>query len=40
VVTDLLARQTANRAEGKPPGNMYHVISNERISFLNPTEND
>src|SRR4026207_1103421 len=27
VVTDLLARQAANRAEGKPPGNLYHVIS-------------
>lgn len=38
VVTDLLARQAANRAEGKPPGNLYHVISNERISFLSPTE--
>jgi uncharacterized protein (TIGR02246 family) len=38
VVTDLLARQAANRAEGKPPGNLYHVISNERISFVSPTE--
>ena len=38
VVTDLLARQAANRAEGKPPGNLYHVISNERISFTSPTE--
>ena len=38
VVTDLLARQAANRAEGKPPGNLYHVISNERMSFTSPTE--
>jgi len=38
VVTGLLARQAANRAEGKPPGNLYHVISNERISFQSPTE--
>jgi hypothetical protein len=38
VVTGLLARQAANRADGKPPGNLYHVISNERISFQSPTE--
>jgi len=38
VVTDLLARQAANRARGEPPGNLYHVISNERISFISPTE--
>src|SRR4051812_45009190 len=38
VVTDMQARQAANRAEGKPPGNLYHVISNERISFTSPTE--
>lgn len=38
VVTDLQARQAANRAEGKPPGNLYHVISNERVSFRSPTE--
>jgi hypothetical protein len=38
VVTDLQARQAANRAQGKPPGNLYHVISNERISFTSPTE--
>ena len=37
VVTDLQARQAANRAAGKPPGNLYHVISNERISFETPT---
>ena len=38
VVTDLQARQALNRAEGKPPGNLYHVISNERISFTSATE--
>jgi 3-phenylpropionate/cinnamic acid dioxygenase small subunit len=38
VVTGLQARQAANRAEGKPPGALYHVISNERISFQSPTE--
>jgi hypothetical protein len=38
VVTDLLARQAKNRAEGKPTGNLYHVISNERVSFTSPTE--
>lgn len=38
VVTDLLARQAKNREEGKPVGNLYHVISNERVSFTSPTE--
>jgi len=38
VVTGMEARQAANRAEGKPPGNLYHVISNERISFSSLTE--
>jgi 3-phenylpropionate/cinnamic acid dioxygenase small subunit len=38
VVTDLQARQAANRARGEPPGNLYHVISNERISFTSATE--
>jgi uncharacterized protein (TIGR02246 family) len=38
VVTGMAARQAANRAEGKPPGALYHVISNERISFSSPTE--
>lgn len=38
VVTDLLARQAANRAKGEPLGNLYHVISNERVSFTSPTE--
>lgn len=38
IVTDLQAMQAANRAAGRPPGNLYHVISNERISFSSPTE--
>lgn len=38
VVTGLQARQAANREKGLPPGNLYHVISNERISFISPTE--
>lgn len=38
VVTGLAARQAANRAAGKPPGNLYHVISNETISFQSSTE--
>ncbi len=38
VVTDLQARQAANRAKGEPPGNLYHLISNERISFVTATE--
>jgi hypothetical protein len=38
VVTGMQARQAANRAEGKPPGNLYHVISNETISFTTPAE--
>lgn len=38
VVTDLLARQAANRDKGEPLGNLYHVISNERIAFTAPDE--
>jgi SnoaL-like domain len=38
VVTGLLARQEANREAGRPPGNLYHVISNETISFQSATE--
>jgi SnoaL-like domain len=38
IVTDAEARQAANRTAGKPPGALYHVISNERISFTSPTE--
>jgi len=38
VVTDQITRQAANRAEGKPAGRLYHVISNERIEFTSRTE--
>lgn len=38
VVTDMAARQQANRAAGKPVGRLYHVISNERISLVSATE--
>jgi uncharacterized protein (TIGR02246 family) len=38
VVTGIQTRQAKNRAEGKPIGAMYHVISNETISFTSPTE--
>jgi hypothetical protein len=38
VVTDLQARQAQNRAQGAPLGNLYHVISNERIALTSPTE--
>src|SRR4051812_18129535 len=38
VVTDLQARYAANRAEGKPAGHLYHVISNESISLVGATE--
>jgi uncharacterized protein (TIGR02246 family) len=38
VVTDLQARYAANRAEGKPAGQLYHVISNESITLASDTE--
>jgi len=38
VVTDMVARQAANKAEGKPAGALYHVISNERIEFTGADE--
>lgn len=38
VVTDMAARQAANRAEGGPVGALYHVISNETIELLGPGE--
>lgn len=37
VVTDLDARQAANKAAGKPAGRLYHVISNERIELEGAT---
>lgn len=38
VVTGMQNSQAKNRAEGKPVGALYHVISNETISFTSPTE--
>jgi hypothetical protein len=38
VVTGMAARQAANRAAGNPPGALYHVVSNERITFQSATE--
>ena len=38
VVTDMQARQAANRAASRPVGALYHVISNERVSFSGPDE--
>jgi uncharacterized protein (TIGR02246 family) len=38
VVTGMQKSQEKNRAEGKPVGALYHVISNETISFVSPTE--
>ncbi len=38
VVTGMQARQAAKRAAGKPPGALYHVVSNERITFQSTTE--
>jgi hypothetical protein len=38
VVTGMAARQATNRAAGKPPGALYHVVSNERITFQSATE--
>ena len=38
VVTGMQASQAKNRAEGKPPGALHHVISNEKITFQGPTQ--
>ncbi len=38
VVTDLATCYEANRAQGKPAGRLYHVISNESISIVSTTE--
>jgi uncharacterized protein (TIGR02246 family) len=38
VVTDLAARYAKNKSEGKPPGNLYHVISNERVTLVSDRE--
>ena len=38
IVTGLMARRDENRAKGVPTANLYHVISNVRITFPAPGE--
>jgi len=38
VVTGMASRQAENRAAGKPAGALYHVVSNERITFQTATK--
>jgi ketosteroid isomerase-like protein len=38
VVTGLIQRRDENKAKGLPAGNLYHVISNVRITFPKPGE--
>ena len=38
VVTGLIQRRDANKAKGLPAGNLYHVVSNVRVSFPKPGE--
>ena len=38
IVTGLIQRRDANKAKGLPAGNLYHVVSNVRISFPGPDE--
>ena len=38
IVTGLIQRRDANKAKGLPAGNLYHVISNVRITFPKPGE--
>lgn len=38
IVTDLIARRDRNKALGEPTANLYHVISNVRITFPKPDE--
>ena len=38
VVTGLIQRRDDNKAKGLPTSNLYHVISNVRITFPNPGE--
>lgn len=36
IVTSLIQRRDDNKAKGLPPSNLYHVISNVRITFPRP----
>jgi uncharacterized protein (TIGR02246 family) len=38
IVTGLIERRDANRAKGVPTANLYHMISNVRITFPKPGE--
>ena len=38
IVTGLIQRRDANKAKGLPTANLYHVISNVRITFPKPGE--
>jgi uncharacterized protein (TIGR02246 family) len=38
IVTDLIKRRDDNKAKGLPTANLYHVISNVRITFPKPDE--
>jgi uncharacterized protein (TIGR02246 family) len=38
IVTSLIQRRDDNRAKGLPTSNLYHVISNVRITFPKPGE--
>ena len=38
IVTGLIQRRDANKAKGLPTANLYHVVSNVRISFPKPGE--
>jgi uncharacterized protein (TIGR02246 family) len=38
IVTGLIQRRDANKAKGLPTANLYHVISNVRITFPKPDE--
>lgn len=38
IVTGLIQRRDANKGKGLPAGNLYHVVSNVRISFPKPDE--
>jgi uncharacterized protein (TIGR02246 family) len=38
IVTNLIKRRDDNKAKGLPTGNLYHVISNVRITFPKPNE--
>ena len=38
IVTGLIERREDNKAKGLPTANLYHVISNVRVTFPNPGE--